>query len=90
MKKSYRGFPIPALLIILGVLIAAQLFSNSLTDQRGVRIESAKLLEYIEQGAFDAVGLIRPMPICPRARSRSSIFPPTPTIFPRWWTEARS
>ena len=57
MKKSYRGFPIPALLIILGVLIAAQLFSNSLTDQRGVRIESAKLLEYIEQGAFDAVGL---------------------------------
>ena len=57
MKKSYRGFPIPALLIILGVLIAAQLFSNSLTNQRGVRIESAKLLEYIEQGAFDAVGL---------------------------------
>ena len=58
MKKSYRGFPIPALLIILGVLVAAQLFSNSLTDQRGARIESAKLLEYIEQGAFDAVGLV--------------------------------
>ena len=45
------------LLIILGVLIAAQLFSSSLTDRRGARIESAKLLEYIEQGAFDAVGL---------------------------------
>ena len=57
MKKSYRGFPIPVLLIILGVLIAAQLFSSSLTDRRGARIESAKLLEYIEQGAFDAVGL---------------------------------
>jgi len=56
LKKSYRGFPIYAL-IILGVLIAAQLFANSMTDQRGVRIESAKLLEYIEQGAFDAVGL---------------------------------
>ena len=58
MKKSYRGFPIPVLLIILGVLVAAQLFSSSLTDQRGTRIESAKLLEYIEQGTFDAVGLV--------------------------------
>ena len=58
MKKSYRGFPIPVLLIILGVLVAAQLFSSSLNDQRGTRIESAKLLEYIEQGTFDAVGLV--------------------------------
>ena len=46
------------LLIILGVLVAAQLFSSSLNDQRGTRIESAKLLEYIEQGTFDAVGLV--------------------------------
>ena len=56
MKKSYKGFPIYAL-IILGVLIAAQIFANSAKDQRGVQIESSKMLSYIEQGAFDAVGV---------------------------------
>ncbi len=56
MKKSYKGFPIYAL-IILGVLIAAQIFANSAKDQRGAQIESSKMLSYIEQGAFDAVGV---------------------------------
>ncbi|MDO5378524.1 MAG: ATP-dependent zinc metalloprotease FtsH [Clostridia bacterium] len=56
MKKSYRGFPIYAL-IIVGVLIAAQLLSQSLTGQRGPRIEYSRLLEYIEQGAVDSVAL---------------------------------
>ncbi len=56
MKKSYRGFPIYAF-IILGVLIAAQLFSQSMTSQRGARIEYSKLLEYVEQGVVDRVAL---------------------------------
>ncbi|MFR2151432.1 MAG: hypothetical protein ACLS7Z_13495, partial [Christensenellales bacterium] len=49
MKKSYKGFPIYAL-IIIGVLIAAQLFSSSFSSQRGQRIEAAKLFEYRQRG----------------------------------------
>ena len=56
MKKSYKGFPIYAL-IIIGVLIAAQLFSSSFSSQRGQRIEAAKLFEYIDSGVIDAVAL---------------------------------
>lgn len=56
MKNSYKGFPIYAL-IIIGVLIAAQLFSSSFSSQRGQRIEAAKLFEYIDSGVIDAVAL---------------------------------
>ena len=56
MKKSYKGFPIYAL-IIIGVLIAAQLFSSSFGSQRGQRIEVSELYQYIESGDVDAVAL---------------------------------
>ena len=56
MKKSYKGFPVYAL-IILAVLLAAQLFGGSARTQRGARIEYSKLLEYVEQGAFDMVAV---------------------------------
>ena len=56
MKKSYKGFPVYAL-IIVGVLIAAQLFSQSLTTQRGVTIEYSKLLQYIDEGVIAQVAL---------------------------------
>lgn len=56
MKKSYKGFPIYAL-IIIGVLIATQLFSSSFSSQRGQKIEAAKLFEYIDGGVIDAVAL---------------------------------
>ena len=56
MKKSYKGFPVYAL-IIVGVLIAAQLFSQSLTTQRGATIEYSKLLQYIDEGVIAQVAL---------------------------------
>ena len=56
MKKSYKGFPVYAL-IIVGVLIAAQLFSQSLTTQRGVTIEYSKLMQYIDDGVIAQVAL---------------------------------
>ena len=56
MKKSYKGFPVYAL-IIMGVLIAAQLFTSSMSSDRGATIEAAKMLEYIEQGTLDRVAL---------------------------------
>ena len=56
MKKSYKGFPIYAL-IILGVLIAAQMFSSSMVSERGATIEAAKMFEYIQQGVIDRVAL---------------------------------
>ena len=56
LKKSYKGFPVYAL-IIVGVLIAAQLFSQSLTTQRGVTIEYSKLMQYIDEGVIAQVAL---------------------------------
>ena len=56
MKKSYRGFPIYGV-IILVVLMVSQLFTSSMMTQRGVTIEAARMLEYIEQGAVDRVAL---------------------------------
>ncbi|MDO5300555.1 MAG: AAA family ATPase, partial [Clostridia bacterium] len=41
----------------MGVLIAAQLFSSSVTSQRGPKIDYNKLLEYIEQGVISQVAL---------------------------------
>lgn len=56
MKKSYKGFPI-YVLVILGVLIAAQMFSATLDGRRGEKIEAAQLFSAIEQGEVDAVAL---------------------------------
>ena len=56
MKKSYKGFPVYAL-IIIGVLIATQLFSSSLTSRHGQKIEASELYQYIESGKVDAVAL---------------------------------
>ena len=56
MKKSYRGFPLYGL-IILGVLIAAQLFTSTVGVERGEKIDAAEMLAYIEQGAIDRVAL---------------------------------
>ena len=58
MKKSYRGFPIPALLLILAIFIVAEVFSfSALGNRRGVSVDASELLEHIERGVFDAVGL---------------------------------
>ena len=43
MKKSYKGFPV-YLLIILVVFAVAQMFTSSMTSQAGVRIEYSELL----------------------------------------------
>ena len=56
MKKSYRGFPIYGL-IIMGVLIASQMFTSSLLSQSGTQIEAKRMYEYIEQGAVDRAAL---------------------------------
>ena len=56
MKKSYRGFPL-YLVLILFAFFAAQMFSSSLFDRSGTRIEYGKLLEYIENGAIAQVAL---------------------------------
>ena len=58
MKKSYRGFPIPALLLILAIFIVAEVFSfSSLNSRRGVSVDASELFDHIERGSFDAVGL---------------------------------
>ena len=56
MKKSYRGFPIYAL-IILAVLMAWQMFSTMLGGKTGARIEYSRMLEYIEQGVISHIAL---------------------------------
>ena len=56
MKKSYKGFPIYAL-VILAVLIVAQLFSQSMTSRRGVTIEYSQLLTMIKEERVEQVAL---------------------------------
>ena len=56
MKKSYRGFPLYGL-IILGVLIAAQLFTSTVGVERGETVDAAVMYGYIEQGVIDRVAL---------------------------------
>ena len=56
MKKSYKGFPIYAL-VILAVLIVAQLFSQSMTSRRGVTIGYSQLLTMIEEEKVEQVAL---------------------------------
>ena len=56
MKKSYRGFPIYALLI-LAVLVAWQMFSTMLGGKTGAKIEYSRMLEYIEQGVISHIAL---------------------------------
>ena len=56
MKKSYKGLPVYAL-IILAVLIAWQMFVSMLDTGRGTKIEYSKMLEYIEKGMISDVAL---------------------------------
>ena len=56
MKKSYRGFPIYALLILCA-FFAAQMFTSSLLGSSGAEIEYGKMLEYIQDGVIAQIAL---------------------------------
>ncbi len=56
MKKSYKGFPL-YLLIIMVVFAVAQMFSASMSSQTGIRIEYSELLSHIEQGVIEQVAV---------------------------------
>ena len=56
MKKSYKGFPL-YLLIIMVVFAVAQMFTNSMSSQYGARIEYSEMLEFISQGAIEQVAI---------------------------------
>ena len=56
MKKSYKGFPLYAILMI-AVFMAAQMFTGSLLSSKGKEIEYGKLLEYIEDGVIAQAAL---------------------------------
>ena len=56
MKKSYKGFPLYAVLM-LTVFMAAQMFTGSLLSSKGKEIEYGKLLEYIEDGVIAQAAL---------------------------------
>ena len=56
MKKSYKGFSLYAL-IILSVLIVTQMFTNSMSDETGKRIEYSEMLARIEKGEIAQVAL---------------------------------
>ena len=56
MKKSYKGFPIYAL-IIVGVFLFSQVFFQTMNRQQGPQIEYNTLLEYVEQGAVAQVAV---------------------------------
>ena len=56
MKKSYKGFPLYAVLM-LTVVMAAQMFTGSLLSSKGKEIEYGKLLEYIEDGVIAQAAL---------------------------------
>jgi len=56
LKKSYKGFSLYAL-IILSVLIVTQMFTNSMSDETGKRIEYSEMLARIEKGEIAQVAL---------------------------------
>ncbi len=56
MKKSYKGFPIYAL-IIVGVFLFSQVFFSSMNRQQGPQIEYNTLLQYVEQGAVAQIAV---------------------------------
>jgi len=56
LKKSYRGFPVYALLILCA-FFAAQMFTSSLLGSTGTEIEYGKMLEYIKDGRIAQIAL---------------------------------
>jgi len=56
LKKSYKGFPF-YLLIIMVVFAVAQMFTSSMNEQVGARIEYSEMLEFISQGAIEQVAI---------------------------------
>ena len=56
MKKSYKGFPL-YLLIIMVVFAVAQMFTSSMSGQTGARIEYSEMLSHIRSGAIEQVAV---------------------------------
>ncbi|MBQ4608019.1 MAG: ATP-dependent zinc metalloprotease FtsH [Clostridia bacterium] len=56
MKKSYKGFPVYGLIIIV-LFFAAQMYLSMAGSRVGERIEYSELLAYIEQGRIAQVAL---------------------------------
>ena len=56
MKKSYKGFPL-YLLIIMVVFAVAQMFTSTMSTQTGARIEYSELLEHIREGAIEQIAV---------------------------------
>ena len=56
MKKSYRGFPF-YLLVIMVVFAVARMFTSTMSEQYGVRIEYSELLSHIQKGAIEQVAV---------------------------------
>ena len=56
MKKSYKGFPM-YLLIIMVVFAVAQMFSGTMNSQAGARIEYSEMLAHIEKGVIEQVAI---------------------------------
>ena len=56
LKKSYRGFPVYAIIFLM-LLLGSQAFLFGASDMRGVDIEAGKLLSYIQQGQVKRVAL---------------------------------
>ncbi|MBQ7887483.1 MAG: ATP-dependent metallopeptidase FtsH/Yme1/Tma family protein, partial [Clostridia bacterium] len=56
MKKSYKGFPL-YLLIIMVVFAVAQMFTASMNEQVGARIEYSEMLSHIQAGAIEQVAV---------------------------------
>ena len=56
MKKSYKGFPF-YLLVIMVVYAVAQMFTSSMTQQIGTRIEYSEMLAHIQRGVIEQVAI---------------------------------
>ena len=56
MKKSYKGFPLYAILMLVAFM-AAQMFTGSFLGSKGKEIEYGQLLEYIEDGVIAQAAL---------------------------------
>jgi len=56
LKKSYKGFPF-YLLIIMLVFTVAQMFTRTMSDQYGERIEYTEMLQHISRGAIEQVAV---------------------------------
>ncbi len=56
MRKSYKGFPVYALVFLL-LLFGAQYFLFDTTDMRGQEIDASKLLSYVQAGQVRRVAL---------------------------------